>query len=52
LETLRERLEDGQVTITRGKRVAQYPTRFMLVAALNARPCRREVNAISDHAGT
>jgi len=32
-------------------RVTRHPARFMLVAPLNPCPCRREVNAISDHAG-
>ncbi len=35
LETLRQPLEDGQVTIARSRGSAVFPARFMLVAALN-----------------
>ena len=39
LESLRQPLEDGQVTVARAKRAAVFPSRFMLVAAMNPCPC-------------
>ncbi|MBD9369848.1 YifB family Mg chelatase-like AAA ATPase [Xanthomonas sp. XNM01] len=39
LETLREPLESGCVTIARAGRSAEFPARFQLVAAMNPCPC-------------
>ncbi|HSE56556.1 MAG TPA: YifB family Mg chelatase-like AAA ATPase [Candidatus Paceibacterota bacterium] len=39
IEALREPLEDRAVTIARAKGSAKYPSRFLLVAALNPCPC-------------
>lgn len=39
LETLREPLETGTVSIARAARQARFPARFQLVAAMNPCPC-------------
>ncbi len=39
LESLREPLESGRITISRAARQAEYPARFQLVAAMNPCPC-------------
>jgi len=39
LEVLRQPLEEGAVTIARAARTAVFPSRFMLVGAMNPCPC-------------
>jgi magnesium chelatase family protein len=39
LESLREPLESGTVTVSRARRRAEFPARFQLVAAMNPCPC-------------
>jgi len=39
LETLRQPIESGEITIARVQRSIKYPCRFLLVAAMNPCPC-------------
>lgn len=39
LETLRQPLEDGVITVTRVARTVEYPANFMLIASMNPCPC-------------
>ncbi|MBU1083470.1 MAG: YifB family Mg chelatase-like AAA ATPase [Candidatus Omnitrophica bacterium] len=40
LETLRQPMESGEITVTRVSGTMRFPSRFMLVAAMNPCPCR------------
>ncbi|MDD3947061.1 MAG: YifB family Mg chelatase-like AAA ATPase [Clostridia bacterium] len=39
LETLRQPLEDGTITVSRVQRTIEYPASFMLIASMNPCPC-------------
>lgn len=39
LETLREPLESGKITISRAAKQSEFPARFQLIAAMNPCPC-------------
>ncbi|WP_420596616.1 YifB family Mg chelatase-like AAA ATPase [Deinococcus sp.] len=39
LETLRQPMEDGEVTISRARASLRYPAKFQLIAAMNPCPC-------------
>lgn len=44
LETLREPLETGRITISRASRHAEFPASFQLIAAMNPCPCGHFTN--------
>jgi magnesium chelatase family protein len=45
LETLREPLEEGRITISRAKSAVTFPARFQLIAAMNPCPCGQSGSA-------
>lgn len=48
LESLREPLESGTITISRAARQAEFPARFQLIAAMNPCPCGHLGNSKGD----
>ncbi|UCG51842.1 MAG: YifB family Mg chelatase-like AAA ATPase [Candidatus Latescibacterota bacterium] len=44
LETLRQPLEEGRITISRAKSAITFPARFQLIAAMNPCPCGHRGN--------
>ncbi|MGD0202170.1 MAG: YifB family Mg chelatase-like AAA ATPase [Bryobacteraceae bacterium] len=44
LELLRQPIEDGAVRLARATMTLSFPSRFMLVAAMNPCPCRHQLN--------
>lgn len=48
LESLREPLETGTITIARARRRAAFPARFQLVAAMNPCPCGHHGDPLRD----
>ncbi len=48
LETLREPLESGEITISRAAIQAKYPAQFQLIAAMNPCPCGQLGNPLSE----
>ncbi len=48
LETLRQPLEDGVITVARIQQVVAYPANFMLIASMNPCPCGNYGSAVHE----
>ena len=48
LETLRQPLEDKEITVTRSAHTVTYPANFMLIASMNPCPCGNYGSAIQE----
>jgi magnesium chelatase family protein len=48
LETLRQPLEDGVITVSRVAKSIEYPARFMLIASMNPCPCGNEGSRLKE----
>lgn len=48
LETLRQPLEDGVITVARVSRTVEYPAKFMLVASMNPCPCGNDGSRLKE----
>lgn len=48
LESLRQPLEDGRITVSRAARSITYPAKFLLVASMNPCPCGNYQNPQKD----
>jgi magnesium chelatase family protein len=48
LESLRQPLEDGVISVARASRTLAFPARFMLVAAMNPCPCGKLTDPAQD----
>ncbi|TSC90689.1 MAG: magnesium chelatase family protein [Parcubacteria group bacterium Gr01-1014_2] len=48
IESLRQPLEEGRITVSRANHSASYPARFLLIASMNPCPCGNYQNPIKE----